>query len=320
VADLHRAWTLEQDCLDRLAFWQPQRDQLREVVTLEAPHAGELARLEATRERAAIAARQADQRVQASAAAVATEADQIRDRLRGSWDGERGAARAAAKVVLDGPGRLGLRRGAVVRAGEQLADWADRWRPHVPSLPSDAKELARVAGWFDDRPALWAALGASAQRAAEAAHPEHGVQGAAADAARHQYEQARSALAEAHRQRDQRLRGLEPAAWTPEPQARLAELDRGIAATRQELTDARARIATLRAEHLAVPTGEPARVQPAERLAQEHDAWRARRRNAERAARRAGDVRRTPNERPIHVPPPPPSLGPRPGAGPRMGR
>jgi exodeoxyribonuclease V alpha subunit len=319
VADLHRAWTVEQNCLDRLAFCQPQRDQLREVITLEAPHAGELARLEAARERAAIAAQQAHQWAQASAAAVATKADRIRDRLLGSWDGERGAARAAAKIVLDGSGRLGQRRGAVARAGEQLADWADRWRAHVPSLPSDAKELARLAGWFDDRPALWTALDTSAQRAAEAAHPEHGAQGAAADA-RQQHEQARSALAEAHRKRDQRLRGLEPAAWTPEPEARLAELDRGIAATRQELTDARARIATLRAEHLAVPTAEPAQAQPAERLAQEHDAWRARRRTAERTARRAGDARTTPNQRPLHVPPPPLSLRPRPGAEPRMGR
>ena len=53
VADLHRAWTVEQNCLDRLAFCQPQHEQLREVVTLEAPHAGELASLEAARERAA---------------------------------------------------------------------------------------------------------------------------------------------------------------------------------------------------------------------------------------------------------------------------
>jgi hypothetical protein len=79
-------------------------------------------------------------------------------------------------------------------------------------------------------------------------------------------------------------------------------------------------VATLRAEHLAVPATEPAQAQPAERLAQEHDAWRARRRNAEQAARRAGDVRTTPNQRPIHVPSPPRGLGPRPGAEPRMGR
>jgi exodeoxyribonuclease V alpha subunit len=179
-----------------------------------------------------------------------------------------------------------------------------------------------VAGWFDDRPALWAAVDTSARNEAEQAHPEHADLRAEADIARQQHEQARSALAEAHRQHDRRLRGLEPAAWTSEPEARLAELDRGIAATRQELTDARARIAILRAEHLAVPTAEPAQAQPAERLAQEHDAWRARRRTAARTARRAGDARTHPNEWPIHVPPPPPppSLRPRPGAGPRMGR
>jgi len=39
--------------------------------------------------------------------------------------------------VTHGPGPLGLRRSAVTGAGEQLADWADRWRPHVPSLPTD---------------------------------------------------------------------------------------------------------------------------------------------------------------------------------------
>lgn len=127
-------------------------------------------------------------------------------------------------------------------------------------LPAQRREGACAPGrCFDDQPALWTALDTSAQRAAEAAHPEHGVQGASADA-RQQYEQARSALAEAHRQRDQRLRGLERAAWAPEPEpeARIAELDRGVAATRQELTDARSRIATLRAEHLAVPTADRA--------------------------------------------------------------
>lgn len=314
MADLHRAWTVEQNCLDRLDFYQAQRDQLREVVTLEAPHAGELARLEAARERAAIAAQQAHQRAQASAAAVATDADRIRDRLLGSWDGERGAVRAAAKVVLDGAGRFGLRRGAVARAGERLADWADRWRTHVPSLPSDAKELVRLAGWFDDRPALWAALDTSARKEAEEAHPEHAALRGEADTARQQHAQARSALAEAHRQRDRRLRGLEPAAWTPEPEARLAELDLGIAATRQELTAARARIAHL--------TAEPAVfTQPADRLAQERDAWRVGH-DAERAARRTAASAASPPDPTGSMRPPEPVLYRlrSTGAGPEIGR
>ena len=314
LAELSAAWTVEQRCLQRLAYWHPQRETLREVVTREAPHAGELANLRAARDQAAITAQQAHQRAQVSATAVATEADRIRDRLLSFWDGERGAARAAAKVVLDGPGRLGLRRGAVTRAGEQLADWADRWRAHVPCLPSDAKALARLAGWFDDRPALWAAVDTSARNEAEQAHPEHGRLRGEADTARQQHEQARSALAEAHGQRDQRLRGLEPAAWTPDPEARLAELDRGIAAIGQELTAARARIATLTAEPTVL-------AQPADRLAQERDAWRIGR-DAERAARRTAVSATSPpgSTRGMHPPEPVPYRMRSPGTGLRIGR
>ncbi|MCF6745205.1 TrwC relaxase, partial [Blastococcus sp. KM273128] len=270
LAELRTAWTAEQRCLQRLAYWEPERDTLREVVALEAPHAGELASLEATSRRTAITAERAEKRAGDSGAAVTAHADQARDTLLARWDGERDAARAAARVVLDGPGRLGLRRGAMARAGEQLTDWADRWRPFVPSLPTDPKDLAPVAGWFDDRPALWRSLDASARQAAEHAHPEHAQLCAAADAARDAHEQARRALAEACRKREERLDPLGPVAWTSDPAGRLGDLARDIATTRQELTDARTRIATL--------TAEPAlRTQPPDRLDREREAWRTRR-------------------------------------------
>ena len=47
LAELRTAWTVEERCLQLLAYWGPQRDTLREVVALEAPHAGELAGLQA---------------------------------------------------------------------------------------------------------------------------------------------------------------------------------------------------------------------------------------------------------------------------------
>ncbi len=270
LAELRTAWTAEQRCLNQLAYWELQRDTLREVVAREAPHAGELAHLEAARDQTAITAEQAIRRADASGAAIAVHADRIRDTLFTRWDGERPATRSAARTVLDGPGRLGLRRGAVARAGEQLTDWADRWLPHVPSLPTDPTELARVAGWFDDRPALWRALDASARQAAGEAHPEHAQLRAAADAARHAAEQARRALAEASRQREERLDPFEPAAWTPDPAGRLTDLQRNSATARQELTHTRTRIATL--------TAEPAVLaQPADRLDREREAWRKRR-------------------------------------------
>mgnify|MGYP000622033623 CR=1 FL=1 len=314
LAELRAAWTAEQRCLQRLAYWEPQRETLREVVRLEAPHAGELANLQAAREQAAITAEQAKQQAAASGAAVTADADLFRDILLARWDGERDAACAAARVVLDGPGRLGLRRGAVALAGEQLTDWADRWRPHVPSLPTERKDLAEVAGWFDDRPALWRALDAAARQAAEQAHPEHAQLRASADAARHAAEQARRALAEASRRRDERLDRLGPVAWTPDPIGRLTDLQRDIATTRQELTDARARIATL--------TAEPALLaQPAERLVVERDTWRAER-DDNRRQRRTHSPRPPRSSPGVARPQPePPSLsGPRPSIGPARGR
>ncbi|MFL6110124.1 MAG: TrwC relaxase, partial [Catenulispora sp.] len=270
LAELRTAWTTEQRCLQRLAYWEPERETLREVIVREAPHAGELANLEAARDQTAITAEQAKQEAAASGAAIAGHADRIRDALLARWDGEREAARQAARVVRDGSGRLGLRRGAVARAGEQLTDWADRWRPHVPSLPTDPTDLAQVAGWFDDRPALWRTLDASARQAAEQAHPKHAQLRAAADTARHAAEQAMRALAEAARQRDERLDPFGPEAWTPDPAGRLTDLQRDIATTRQKLTDTRARITIL--------TTEPAVLaQPPDRLTREREAWRTRR-------------------------------------------
>jgi exodeoxyribonuclease V alpha subunit len=217
LAELHRVWTVEQNCLDRLGVWQPERDILREVIRQEAPHAGELARLEASVEQTATAAAQAARRLEASAATIAADADRTRDDLLRRWDDDRGVARTAAKTVVDGPGRLGLRRTAVARAGEQLTDWADRWRPHVPSLPTDTTELARVAGWFDDRPSLWAALDATARDQAAHAHPDHAVLSTTADAAQRAHEQARHVLVAAHRHRVERLDRFGPAAGTPTP-------------------------------------------------------------------------------------------------------
>jgi len=278
LADLRAAWTAEQTCLDRLAFWAPQRDTLRRVVALEAGHVGELAGLEADVQQTTLAADRATHQAEVSGAAIAADADRIRDSLLARWNGERAAARAAARVVRAGPGRLGLRWAAVARAGEQLTGWADRWRPHLPDLPTEPRELARVADWFDDRPELWTAFDASARRTAEHDHPEHARLRATADAAHQAHEQAQRALAQARRRRDDRLAPSGPSPGCPSPEARLADLEHEIAATEQRLTDARTRIARL--------TTEPSlRTQSPDRRVHEHDTWRARHDADHRAAR-----------------------------------
>ncbi|WP_442901998.1 MobF family relaxase [Geodermatophilus sp. FMUSA9-8] len=175
LAELHQAWSVEQRCADQLALLEPWRDTLRQVVAQEAGHAGELTRLDAEWRQTALVAERAKQTAQASTRAVAAKADRIRDSLLTAWDGERPAARVAARVVLDGPGRLQLRRAAVARASQQLTGWADRWRPHRPDLPTDPTQLAQEADGYDDRAALWQAFDTAARRPPPAAPPSTAI-------------------------------------------------------------------------------------------------------------------------------------------------
>jgi hypothetical protein len=269
LAELQQAWTGEQRSLDRLAILQPWCDDLRQAVALEAAHGGELVRLDAEYRRADLAAQQATRRAEAADAAFTEKAGRIRDGLLAAWDDDRGAARAVAKVVLDGPGWWGLKRTPVARAREQLAGWADRWRPHLPDLPIDFLRLARVADRSDDRPALWRAFDTTARLAAEAALPEHAGLRAAAEAASRAGEQAQAALTDAQRRRRERLAPLGPIAWTPDPAGSLADFEGYVVTARQELAAARARIADLRADP-ALLCRSP------DRLPAARDAWRAR--------------------------------------------
>ncbi|HYO36908.1 MAG TPA: AAA family ATPase, partial [Geodermatophilus sp.] len=316
LVELRRAWTVEQRCLDRLALTTPRRDALRELIALGPDPAAQLPALEAACRRAANDAEDTTGRAEASGAVVAA-ADRLRDVLLGEWAAQRGAAHTAAQTLQQGPGRLGFRRAAVVRARDQLTAWADNWRPHLPTLPTDPDRIAQVTGRSDDRPVLWAALDASARRQAERAHPECRDLRAVAGAAQRAHEQARHALAEARRGRDQRLarlgstaRAPHPTGRLPDPTGRLAELERDVAADRQELTDVRAHITRLLVEPSLT-------AQSRDRLDREREAWRAGR-EAEQAARRAGTTSPTGRTPAVRVPPPPPPslvLRPAPGRG-----
>ncbi|WP_347059650.1 MobF family relaxase [Blastococcus sp. HT6-30] len=268
LADLHSAWTAEQRCLDRLARDLPRRDTLREIVALESAHADQAAALTDAYRQTGIDARHATARADASGAAVAAEIDRIRDTLLGSWDTGRNAARDAGQVVLDGPGRLRLRRAAVNRAGEQLVDWADAWRPYLPAMPTDPQQIARLADRSDDRPRLWTAFDSYARHHAEHAHPEHAQLRATAATAQEAHRHAGAAVADVRRQQEERLARFGSLAWTFNPAERLADTDRDIAADRTELAAIRARIARL--------TAEPALLaQPADQLARARNHWRA---------------------------------------------
>jgi exodeoxyribonuclease V alpha subunit len=268
LADLRQAWTAEQRCLDRLAADLPRRDALRDIVALEAAHADRAAALTEAYRQTGIDARNATARADASGAVVTAEIGRIRDTLLDSWDTGRGAARDAAHVVLDGPRRLQLRRAAVNRAGEQLTDWANAWRPYLPAMPTEPQQIARLADRSDDRPRLWTAFDSYARHHAEHAHPEHAPLRATAATAQETHRHAGAAVADARRQHEDRLARFGPVAWTLDPAERLADTDRRIAAAHTDLAAVRARITRL--------TAEPALLtQPADRLARERDTWRA---------------------------------------------
>ncbi|WP_138731546.1 MobF family relaxase [Modestobacter excelsi] len=270
LADLHEAWTAEQHAELRLAITQPLRDRLRQLVELGG---NPVQRLEGRLARERQAGRNvdhADRQVRAVEVILRGDADRIRQQLIDAWDGQRDGASQAAAVVLQGAGRLGQRRRAVTRAGEELTEWADIWRPYLPDLPADPRAIAEHADSFDDRAALWRAFDDAARRGAEGAHPEQAALRSAAATARNAHARATRARGEGRRERDEMVARFGRVAHTPDPAAKLVEVDREITAAGCDLAATRARI-----EHL---TGEPAfRGQPPDRIVRERDAWRARR-------------------------------------------
>jgi exodeoxyribonuclease V alpha subunit len=278
LADLHQAWTTEQRCLDQLTLATARRDLILDVAALEAGRADRLTTLEAAYRQTATEVTRAQQRADASATAVAVMAAGLRDRLLTAWDAQRDTAHRAAQMVLDGPGRLGLRRTAVARAAAQLTAWADTWRPCLPTMPTDPRGIAAVAGSAGDRARLRAAFTDHARRHAEWAHREHARLAAEADAAQTAHGTAQRELAHARRDRDERLARLDATGHPFDPATQLADAERDVAATEQQLAAVRSHIERLRAEPALLS-------QPTDRLTGERNCWRTRYDLDENAAR-----------------------------------
>ncbi len=155
LADLHQAWTVEHDALDRLTQAEQRRDLLREIVPLRAEQDREVPPLEAawhhtqdTRQAACAPAHAAERE-------LATATDRIRDGLLAAWDQQRETADAQAWILRDGPGRFRQHRSAVQRASQELTVWAETWRGYLPDLPTDPHQIADRMLSFHDRPQVW---------------------------------------------------------------------------------------------------------------------------------------------------------------------
>jgi thymidine kinase len=223
LADLGAAWSAEQDAQFRLVITEPVRDRLQQLVALDWKPEQRMDGLQAREWRAWQDVEHADRQARENEALVRADVDRIRQQLLDAWDGQRDGARRAAAVLLQGPGRFGQRRAAVARAGEQLTDWADAWRPHLPSLPAEARAVAEYADRSDDRPALWRAFDAAAHRSARQAHPEHAALQSAAATARTTYTYAARAREQGRGEQDEMVARFGRVADTPDPAATLAE-------------------------------------------------------------------------------------------------
>ncbi|MGH8961338.1 MAG: AAA family ATPase [Jatrophihabitantaceae bacterium] len=284
LADLHRAWTVEQDCVERLARSVPARDHLVELVALRRAQSEQLAPLLERYEHAQHSHTDAKARIEHSQACIAGQAEQLSERLDGQWNRQREQAREQARIVLAGSGRLGLKRAAVNQARDELTGWSHTWQPVLPDMPTNTQHIAYYANRYDYQPHLQAAFERYARAQAEQAHPEHRDLLNAVNASAREREQAWDAVSEtraAHRRQRSRHGRL---ADIDNPDQRIGQLEHGITSTQDQLTAANDRLAQLAAE--------PAiRSRPGDFLATEHQNWKANRDSERDAAQRAAATR-----------------------------
>jgi conjugative relaxase-like TrwC/TraI family protein len=265
LSDLREAWTQEHTLAQDLTAARREYDQLAEVVPLRAQHDAQVAAGRAIYEQARGHANQAAEHADQFAAVVRADSVQLAGRLHQEWDTDRPAARAAAKTIEAGTGRIGQHRRAVRQASDHLQAWAETWRPIVAWLPTDADELAVLAAGHGD-PSLGQALTAYARTVAEGAHPDHAPAQAAAHAARQTAEQASDAYNQTRARYPAELAGHGDLAWLPDPAGHLAETQLDVAELTGQLGAARGRVRAA----LADPA---VRSLPQERIETELERW-----------------------------------------------
>ena len=229
IAELRTAWTAEQDALDQLERAEPRAAKLREIITAHATEERELVDLQRAAREARGAAIDADTRLQQTTADGRTATPTGSGR-RCCATGTPNAPPPAPPPGPSppGPGRLGQHRGRVADARQQLADWSRSGSPTCPPCPPSPHEVARFAGWWDNRPAHADAFDRYAHHRAAELHPEHDAATAAADAARTRAREAETACRDASQRHSLFQWRYGSLAHLPDPAAALADTERDI--------------------------------------------------------------------------------------------
>lgn len=266
LSELREAWRQQADQQHELQRATAVRERLEQVVALRAQRDQAVAVLDHRHQQAQAVAEQARAEADRCAAAIDRHAHQERDRLVREWERQREQAREAARVVLAGPGRLGLRLGRVNRATETLARWSITWQPYLPDMPTSTTAIARYASWPHDRNRVADAFDEYARAQAEHTHPEHDALQQAAKDAEQRRRQVRREASDLHSHLDARLPRYGALAYADDPEQRLAQAQRLV-------NDSEARLAATgrRIDRL---TREPALASQAPGwLERQHDRW-----------------------------------------------
>ena len=308
LADLRDAWSKQADLAERAERLAGERDALQQVARIRARYAPDRERLRDIEDQARRKWIDARHRMTDLQADIDATTVGLRERVWNMWREDVHLVRSAAVAVSDGSGRLGRRRRQVRQASDELVVFADKWRPVVPDLPTEAAALAARLVWLHARRVENHVNAYVAERVA-AAHPTR-------DALRQVERDASRALdqAETDRSRFDRsyYRELEPcgrAAHSVEIPVRLASVVSELTQTDHEL-DAVTR-------QLQRFEDEPAlRDLPSGGLADEHAAWANERTDHRAAAAREAQLRRRRRQEAVRMEPVQraPS-GPHPGLG-----
>ena len=173
LEDLRHAWTQEAEAQDRLDRARARQDMLRDIVAISSERDAITPPLHHAYAQARAAADRAAVLLGELEPIVSVHATQLAAALKAEWDRQREPAQHAARVVYQGPGRLGRHRSAVRAGHEDLAAWSATWQPYLPVMPSDPHQVASFAARAHDTHHHHAHLDDYARTTAEHNHPDY---------------------------------------------------------------------------------------------------------------------------------------------------
>ncbi len=296
IADLWTVWSRQADLHDHHQRLADERDALRQVAEIHARYAPHRDRLSSEESDARRDWLQARRRVDDLDTALKAETADLQGRVRATWRQDLAHAQHAAEIIRDGTGRLGQRRRQVHAAQQELTEFAARWHPAVPDLPTDPAELAAEVRWLHGR-RVADGIDAFVAHQVASAHPDADQTRQAERDAEATYDHAQRSRAQLENAMYAELRPYRSAAHVRDADGRLTAVADELAGVEQELEAATARVQAL--------VSDPSiRTLPAGGLGGEHDRWAADRLARQQTATQQAQQRRRETARRMEPTPP----------------